>query len=641
MNQAAEAPRLTKYDLVEEIGHGGMATVYRALDRRLGREVAVKIIHRHLRENAEVSRRFTVEARAVAKLKHPNIVEIFDVSEDDAPERYLTAELVRGKSLRTVLSEQGSLPAEVAAAVGVELSSALAHAHERDVVHRDVKPENVLFGLPQGGAARADGRARRELPDEGGYREEAERRVSVKITDFGIAKMLDQQGVTATGQVLGSPAYMAPEQIECGNVDARSDVFALGVLLYECMVGHLPFEGKNPAQVLHRVLEGTFAPVDREAPQVGGRWAEIVARSLSQLPDDRPASMGALRAELEGELGALGITDTAEEVSAYFADPDGYASLLPSRLVPSLLSRGQAAQKAGRVVEAAAHLNRALALAPVDPLVVAAVASLTRSRSYDALRRRALRAAGVVAVGSIAALVSARVVRARNVPPPRAEGWVPPAWVTEARGRLLDAPAASASEVVPPGTTSSEPPPPASASSGHRLALPVVGPHPQPAEELRMVKFFVSPKAARFALDGKERSQDDATSFSEELRVGSKHVLSAWVGSTDPCCKEHDKQEAFTVTADDGGRPLFVQISLKLNNATLVSKGPPGYQILCQSLRIPISPVNESFSIAMTDVRRHGNCILLDGVKPIAEAWARKSVDLSPGKTTTLAWAVP
>ncbi len=97
--------------------------------------------------------------------------------------------------------------------------------------------------------------------------------VVIKITDFGIAKILDAQGVTSTGQVLGSPAHMAPEQIEGGEVDARTDVFALGVLMYECLVGHLPFEGKNPAQVLRRVLEGSFAPADRERPSVGGRWA--------------------------------------------------------------------------------------------------------------------------------------------------------------------------------------------------------------------------------------------------------------------------------------------------------------------------------------------------------------------------------
>ncbi len=152
---AEQFPRIAKYDLLDELGHGGMATVYRALDRRLGREVAVKVIHRHLRESGEVARRFTSEARAVAKLKHPNIVEIYDVSDEDVPERYLVAELVRGLSLRAHLTQHPAMPPEVAACLGVELASALAHAHERGVIHRDVKPENVLFELAKTGKSRA------------------------------------------------------------------------------------------------------------------------------------------------------------------------------------------------------------------------------------------------------------------------------------------------------------------------------------------------------------------------------------------------------------------------------------------------------------------------------------------------------
>src|SRR4029077_7633049 len=126
---------------------------------------------------------------------------------------------------------------------------------------RDIKPENVIVEHTPSAA-------------EG-------ERVKVKLTDFGIAKLLDAQGVTSTGQVLGSPAHMAPEQIEGGEVNARADVFGLGVLLYECMVGPLPFEGKTPAQVLRRVLEGAYEPADREKPTVGGRWAKILARALA------------------------------------------------------------------------------------------------------------------------------------------------------------------------------------------------------------------------------------------------------------------------------------------------------------------------------------------------------------------------
>src|SRR5450631_533241 len=134
-------PQLTKYDVIEEIGHGGMAAVYRARDPRLGRDVAIKVIHPHLRDSAEVAHRFQVEAQAVAKLRHPNIVEVFDVSGEDDKEQYLVVELVRGRTLRKVLSDRSPLPPEVAAAIALQLLAALEHAHEEGVVHRDIKPE--------------------------------------------------------------------------------------------------------------------------------------------------------------------------------------------------------------------------------------------------------------------------------------------------------------------------------------------------------------------------------------------------------------------------------------------------------------------------------------------------------------------
>src|SRR4051812_44570759 len=284
-----------------------MATVYRARDRRLGREVAVKIIHRHLRENKEVGQRFASEARAVAKVKHPGVVEVYDVSEDESDERYLVVELVRGKTLRQLLTDEQNLPPEVAAAIGIELGQALDHAHGLGVIHRDVKPENVLLRtLPEGRTS-------------GEYTEKL-----VKLTDFGIAKLLDAQGVTSTGQVLGSPAHMAPEQIEGGDVSARSDVFGLGVLLYECMVGKLPFDGKNPAQVLRRVLDGTFTPADRARPTVGAGLSQIVSKALARDAIDRYPSARALTEALKAELAKLGFAEPRREVFAFLRDPEAY-----------------------------------------------------------------------------------------------------------------------------------------------------------------------------------------------------------------------------------------------------------------------------------------------------------------------------
>src|SRR6185503_8700799 len=196
-------PELAKYELLEEIGHGGMATVYRARDPRLGREVAVKVIHKHLRENAEVATRFIAEARAAAKLRHPGIVEVYDVSTEDDAERFLVVELIRGSTLRKVLQNHRQMPAEIGASIVLELCEALEHAHAASIIHRDIKPENVLVELPGDRLAPST-----ELRDREGGKKQHAPDVVIKLTDFGIAKLLDAQGVTSTGQVLGSPAHM-------------------------------------------------------------------------------------------------------------------------------------------------------------------------------------------------------------------------------------------------------------------------------------------------------------------------------------------------------------------------------------------------------------------------------------------------
>src|SRR5450432_1713945 len=173
-------PQLAKYELLEELGHGGMATVYRARDRRLGREVAVKIIHPHLRDSREVVTRFIAEAKAVAKLRHPNIVDVYDVSEPDEDDQYLVVGLVRGTTLRKLLQERGVMPPEIAAALGLGLLAALAHANTNGVVHRDVKPENVLVERPPPGTPRLPATPVAPAPDERSH-EQAGQHASVRL----------------------------------------------------------------------------------------------------------------------------------------------------------------------------------------------------------------------------------------------------------------------------------------------------------------------------------------------------------------------------------------------------------------------------------------------------------------------------
>jgi serine/threonine protein kinase len=368
--QRGRFPQLAKYELLQELGHGGMASVYRALDRRLGREVAVKVIHPHLRDSREVVSRFNTEARAVAKLRHPNIVEVFDVSDPDEPEQYLVVELLGGTTLRRLLQKHKAMPPDVAAALALELLGALAHAHANGVVHRDVKPENVLIEYRPG------------TPGAPGV-------AVVKLTDFGIAKLLDAQGVTSTGQVLGSPAHMAPEQIEGAEVDARADVFGLGVLLYECMVGHLPFEGNNPAQVLRRVLDGHYPDAQKERAVVGDRWSALLDRALAHAPEDRFADATAMQLAIGAELDRLGISAPARELEAWLESPANFEPLHAKRMIDKLCALGNDARKRGDAIAAASDYNRALAHAPDDPQLLRIVAAMNRAEARLRFTRRA------------------------------------------------------------------------------------------------------------------------------------------------------------------------------------------------------------------------------------------------------------
>jgi serine/threonine-protein kinase len=402
-------PTLAKYEVLEELGHGGMATVYRAHDSRLGRDVAVKVLHPHLRDSREVAHRFGVEAKAVAKLKHPNIVEVYDVSSDTELEQYLVVELLRGKTLRKLLQERGALPPEVAAALGLELLAALGHAHDAGVVHRDVKPENVLIehrprpSAPRGvsdpdvkPAGRADGAAPAGEPSRSGG-DATGARVIVKLTDFGIAKLLDAQGVTSTGQVLGSPAHMAPEQIEGGVVDGRADVFGLGVLLYECMVGHLPFEGSNPAQVLKRVLDGDYAPAERERGEIGKAWSGILDRSLAREATNRFSDTAAMRDAITKEFRRLGIDSPRAELEAWSDEPEAYAEAHAKRMIARLCALGAEARKKRDALGAAADYNRAVAYAPHDAQLLRLVAGMHRAEA----RVRTLRKVVPMALGGV------------------------------------------------------------------------------------------------------------------------------------------------------------------------------------------------------------------------------------------------
>jgi serine/threonine-protein kinase len=365
--------QVEKYEVLEEIGHGGMATVYRARDTKLDRLVALKIMHPHLKGAKEARARFRREAQSVARLKHDRVLEIYDYSGEESEESYIAAELLTGPTLRKWSDEHAPIPAEAAAAFAIEMCRALGAAHDKGIVHRDVKPENILL------------HENREL----------------KLTDFGIADMVDSQSMTATGQILGSPGHMAPEQIEGGHADARTDVFALGTVLYLLVTGRLPFTGKNPHQILKRIVDGEYPDPLRLAPAIGGGMKAVLARALSKDAAGRYASAKEMEDALAGLLAELGLGDAHDEVVRFLADPVARTKELNALAKTRSLELGKKAKDAGRVAEAQDQLGRVLALDEGNAEALALLARIGDARDREAATRRL-----VIGVAAAIALIA-------------------------------------------------------------------------------------------------------------------------------------------------------------------------------------------------------------------------------------------
>lgn len=336
-----------RYKLVEEVGQGGMATVYRGLDQVLGREVAVKILHAHLARDPEHRRRFRREARTTAQLQHPNIIKIFDYSDQESQSAeghkatspvYLVMELIEGKTLQGVLDQQEFPFCELAAAMVEQLADALSHAHRENIIHRDIKPENVLI--------REDG--------------------EIKLTDFGLARILDGESMTRTGTILGSPAYMSPEQIEGLAGDHRNDIFALGVLLYRLACQSHPFDLSNPMAILKAVSTGDFKDPERAQPGMGKHLARIIKQAMAHDPNQRYATIDELRKDLLEYLDEVGFTDPKVKLQAYLLNPKGAESHLRAHILLYLKASTRKLLRKKRYSAALDRCNRLLALAPDD-----------------------------------------------------------------------------------------------------------------------------------------------------------------------------------------------------------------------------------------------------------------------------------
>ena len=356
------APRLERYEIESELGQGGMSIVYRARDKQLSRPVAVKVLHDFLARQEDARRRFHREAVAVAKLRDPGIVEIYDYSGPDAKDSYIVTELIEGKTLRVFIEELGPVRhPELGVLVIAELARALRHAHEQGVVHRDLKPENVMI-TPTG---------------------------QLKLMDFGIAQIMGgATKLTATGTLLGSPAHMAPEVIDGKASDHRSDIFSVGTILYWLATGQLPFAAPNPSALFRLILEGRYPAPQEISPRVGNGLARILERCLEPNLELRYQDISELQADLHKELAEVDLEPADSLVKRYLARPVEFADELRPKLVAKLTHCGKQALAAKNVGRAMDHFNRVLAVEPDHAEVRALVAKVGRQQRVAVTVRR-------------------------------------------------------------------------------------------------------------------------------------------------------------------------------------------------------------------------------------------------------------
>ena len=256
-----------RYAIAEQLGIGGSGVVYRAFDRELGEVIAVKTVRPDvLAVDSTALERLKSEIRLARRISHRNVVRTHDIGEEDGM-YFITMEYVTGTSLRELIDRREPLPTPAVVAIAKQLCRALEVAHEQGVIHRDIKPQNLMV-QPDG---------------------------TLKVMDFGVARLRERShGLTSTGMVVGTPAYMAPEQLMDDPVDARVDIYAAGVVLYECLTGHRPVDGSSPHVLMARMMSSDIRPPHEVNPSVPRLLSAIVMRTLSKEPGDRPASAGEL-----------------------------------------------------------------------------------------------------------------------------------------------------------------------------------------------------------------------------------------------------------------------------------------------------------------------------------------------------------
>ncbi len=291
-----------RYRILKRIGEGGMAFVYSAIDEKLGRKVAIKILHEHMARSVEIRNRFNLEAQAASGLEHPNIVKIYDFSGAKSQTLWLVTEIINGFHLAQFVMKftGGWLHPIIATCISREICKALEKAHSAGIVHRDIKPENIM------------------ITHEG----------RVKLMDFGIAKDLQRASMTHTGTFMGSPSYMSPEQIRGAMIDHRTDIYSLGVLFYEVTTSALPYVGNSTHEIALKIVEGNFVQPRVLMPTLPSTIDAVIVKAMAKDPLDRYQDIRIMGQDIDHFLTANGFVESHIELERFFKDRNGYEAKL-------------------------------------------------------------------------------------------------------------------------------------------------------------------------------------------------------------------------------------------------------------------------------------------------------------------------
>ncbi|HXI55048.1 MAG TPA: serine/threonine-protein kinase [Polyangia bacterium] len=417
---------LGRYRITAELGRGGMATVYRAFDPQLGRDVAVKVMHLTFTGRGDIERRFRREAQAVAAIKHESIVDIFDFAPGgDGEPGYIVTELIQGPTLRELMNDCGGriLP-EVALLIGVRVAGALAAAHSHGIIHRDVKPDNVMIDCRPGAPVR------------------------VLLTDFGVARIVEDDTMTATGSILGSPAYMSPEQARGHDVALSSDVFSFGALLYHVVTGRPPFPGKDPLAVIAGILGGEIPRPSQIQPHVGPALEAIILRCLKRAPAERYADASLVHAALRALMQEAGVgvdpDGGGDGLRAFFDDRDRFLRAVKARVAAQALENARQCVRRGELARALGEVNRVFAYEAGHRGAEALLARINSRRRWGSVGR--YMAVAVLLAGGGAA--AAKVIASRRTAPAQAPA--PMVAAPVAASTVARAEPAPGIDVVPP-----------------------------------------------------------------------------------------------------------------------------------------------------------------------------------------------